>query len=105
MVVAGAVYFLCLISFIVAYKFFMDWRRVQFGEVLSWEIYLKYFVGYGSIHIFEDVLQLSHELTVNPIWVTALKYWWTFSIKFFIPWLLWQMLLIFDIGIIYGKSG
>ena len=83
----------------------MDWMRREYDEKLSWEVYMKYFVGYGSMHIFEDTLQLSHELTVHPLWISALKYWWTFSIKFFIPWLLWQMLLIFDFGIIYGKAG
>ena len=34
-----------------------------------------------------------------------MKIWWSFSIKFFIPWVLWHVLFLFDIAVIFNLSG
>ena len=100
LVYAGAGFFLWLILFVFVYKFYMSSKY----DELTWTMYFEEFVCYGSMDIFEKTIDLSHGITENPYWVAILKIWWSFGIKFFTPWILWHLILIFDIGRLYGNQ-
>ena len=94
MILVGGAFFLYWALFIVGFKFYMDWtRRNRENEKTSWSVYLTDFVLYGSMHIFGGLIGLS----ASAYYLTVLKYWWSFSLKFFMPWVLVQLFCIFFI--------
>ena len=97
---AGLAFFGWFAFFIVVFKFYMNCRYNE----LPWKAYLSEFVCYGAMDVFEKTIDLSHGVADNPIWVPVLKVWWSFSIKFFMPWILWHLVLIFDVGRLFGSQ-
>ena len=104
MIPVGIGFFLCWTVFVVLFKYIMDKKRKPFKVgPITWKLYIKDFVCFGSMHLFENTLELSSELTHQSSWQSAFKYWWAISIKFFAPWVLWQLIFMLDIGAIFGK--
>ena len=101
MLKTGAAFFVWLFFVIIVIKFIVDCER---GEKISWHLYYTDFVCYGSMQLFENTLELSHEIVDHAYWIQVLKFWWSISIKYFIPFVLWQIFLIFDIGDAFGSD-
>ena len=57
------------------------------------------------MHVFVDTVELSHNITGETKWIRLLKLWWGFSSKFFMPWILWHLTLLLDVGQYFGKKG
>ena len=88
-----------MILVIIFLKFYTDYTNGK-SELKN---YLEEFVCYGSLNLFVKVLDLSHEITEETFLIRAAKVWWGFSLKFFIPWALTQVIVnwnLFDGG--YG---
>ena len=81
----------------IALKFVLKATGIAHLVSLSWGDYLKDFVCFGSTHLFTTTIELSHDIRDNVLSLNFLKLWFSFTIKYFIPWFLWQIIILFDV--------
>ena len=93
MLYAFAIFAGWMIIFIIVFKFYLDKSS---GRNMLWSDYFSDFVCYGSSKIFVDTIELSHGLADKAIVLNLLKTWFAFSIKYFMPFCLWHIIVLFD---------
>ena len=87
-----------LIVYFVLLKCYMNSKGFRLGNMH----YFEEFLCYGAMPLFTDIVRLSHSIDNESRTVRALKLWWGFSSKFFIPWILWHLVLLLDVGAYFG---
>ena len=70
---------------------------------MNWKEYFDDYVFYGAIDL-TDTIDLSFEIGSKPFWVEPMRYWWSFSIKYFCPYILWHIFMYGLISDLQGKS-
>ena len=95
--------FFALSAWLIVYLVVLKYVMISQGYIKNDNFfYFEEFVCYGAMSIFVDIVGLHHAIDDESTVSRIVKLWWGFSSKFFIPWILWHLLLLFDIGNYFG---
>ena len=60
---------------------------------MNWGEYMTDYVFYGAHDLTDTIFDLSYALLNKPFWVEPMRYWWSFSVKYFCPYILWHIFM------------
>jgi len=92
----GIVLFWGIMCIVTTITFFMKPKDEQKEEGMTWaEDWYKNIFFYGAYELADEIAKRSKTFKTdpNPCWYPIFIFWWAFSIKYFVPWALFSLMM------------